>query len=133
MLIVRCRLLAFWLVLVVVLWNQQRRYPTGASFRDLVRLVPDVAWLLKGLSLDKTVSVGVRIWIAVLLVYLISPIDLIPDFIPVRGFADDAIVVALAFRFATRRAGSDAVRRHWPGTSEGLAAVLLLARLNSPS
>ncbi|WP_241976725.1 YkvA family protein [Cryobacterium sp. TMT2-4] len=65
------------------------------------------------------------------MVYLLSPIDLILDFIPVLGYADDTIVVALALRFATRRAGSDAVQRHWPGTSEGLAAVLRLAGLKS--
>ncbi|MBC7763437.1 MAG: DUF1232 domain-containing protein, partial [Candidatus Saccharibacteria bacterium] len=55
----------------------------------------------------------------------------IPDFVPVLGYADDAIVVAIALRFATRRAGSDAVQRHWPGTPEGLTAVLRLADLKS--
>ena len=61
--------------------------------------------------------------------YVFSPIDLIPDFIPVLGYADDALVVAIALRFATRRAGTDAVARHWPGTPEGLAAILRLAGL----
>jgi len=63
------------------------------------------------------------------LVYLLSPIDLIPDFIPVLGYADDALVVAIALRFATRRAGSAAIERHWPGTPAGLRAVLRLAGL----
>ncbi len=63
--------------------------------------------------------------------YLISPIDLIPDFIPVLGYADDALVVVIALRFATRRAGSEAITRHWPGTLAGLAAVLRLAGLPS--
>lgn len=63
--------------------------------------------------------------------YLISPIDLIPDFIPVLGYADDALVVVIALRFATRRAGSEAITRHWPGTLAGLAAVLCLAGLPS--
>jgi len=122
-------LLVLWLALVLVLWIEQRRHPGGASLRDLLRLAPDVARLLKRLATDRTVSIGVRIWLAVLLVYLVSPIDLIPDFIPVLGYADDAIVVAIALRFATRRAGSDAVERHWPGTPEGLSAVLRLAGL----
>lgn len=122
-------LLVLWLALILFLWIEQRRHPGGASLRDLLRLAPDVARLLKRLTADRTVSTGVRIWLAVLLVYLLSPIDLVPDFIPVLGYADDAIVVALALRFATRRAGSDAVQRHWPGTPEGLAAVLRLAGL----
>jgi len=85
--------------------------------------------LLKRLAADRTVSIRVRIWLGVLLVYLVSPIDLIPDFIPVLGYADDALVVAIALRFAFRRAGRDSVEGHWPGTPEGLAAILRLAGL----
>lgn len=124
-------LVVLWLALVLVLWIEQRRHPGGASIRDLLRLVPDVARLLKRLTTDRTLSIGVRVWLTVLLVYLLSPIDVIPDFIPVLGYADDAIVVAIALRFATRRAGSDAVQRHWPGTPEGLSAVLRLAGLKT--
>jgi uncharacterized membrane protein YkvA (DUF1232 family) len=69
--------------------------------------------------------------LGVLLVYLISPIDLIPDFIPILGYADDALVVAIALRFATRRAGREAIAQHWPGTPAGLTAVLRLAGLPS--
>lgn len=58
-----------------------------------------------------------------LLIYLILPIDLIPDFIPVIGYADDAIIVALALRSVTRRAGSAALETHWPGAPEGLQVV----------
>lgn len=62
-----------------------------------------------------------------LLVYLASPIDLIPDFIPVLGYADDAIVVAVALRSVVRSAGTEALTRHWPGTPEGLREVIRLA------
>ncbi len=124
-------LVAFWLVLVLVLWVEQRKYPGRASLRDLLRLAPDVARLLRRLAADRTVPVGVRVWLVVLLVYLVSPIDVIPDFIPVLGYADDALVVAIALRFATRRAGSAAIERHWPGTPAGLQAVLRLAGLPS--
>jgi uncharacterized membrane protein YkvA (DUF1232 family) len=65
--------------------------------------------------------VRVRLWL--LLGYLAMPIDLVPDVIPVIGYADDAIVVALVLRSVVRRAGPDAVVRHWPGTPDGLAAV----------
>ena len=120
-----------WLALILLLWLEQRKHPGRTSLMDLLRLAPDVVRLLKRLASDKTVPLGVRIWLGVLLVYLISPIDLIPDFIPVLGYADDALVVAIALRFATRRAGRDAIAQHWPGTPAGLAAVLRLAGLPS--
>ncbi|MES2093917.1 MAG: DUF1232 domain-containing protein [Actinomycetota bacterium] len=121
--------MALWLVLVVVLWIEQRRTPGTVSLGDILRLAPDVIRLVTRLVRDRTVSIGVRIWLGVLLVYLLSPIDLIPDFIPVLGYADDALVVAIALRFASRRAGSAAIERHWPGTPQGLAAVLRLVGL----
>jgi uncharacterized membrane protein YkvA (DUF1232 family) len=124
-------LLLVWLALVLLLWFEQRKHPGKATLLDLLRLAPDVARLLRRLAADRTLPVGVRIWLAVLLVYLVSPIDLIPDFIPVLGYADDALVVAIAVRFATRRAGRAALERHWPGNPAGLAAVLRLAGLPS--
>lgn len=62
-----------------------------------------------------------------LLVYLASPIDLVPDFLPVVGYADDAVVVALVLRSVVRSAGVDALARHWPGTPSGLAVIEQLA------
>ena len=118
-----------WLALVLLLWLEQRRHPSAASLRDILRLAPDVVRLVKRLLSDRAVSVWVRGWLFALIVYLASPIDLIPDFIPVLGYADDAIILAIALRFVTRRAGAEAVARHWPGTPEGLAAVLRLAGL----
>lgn len=124
-------LVLVWLVLVLVLWLEQRKHPGRASLVDLFRLAPDVVRLLKRLASDRAVPIGARIWLGVLMVYLISPIDLIPDFIPALGYADDALVVAIALRFATRRAGSDVITKHWPGTLDGLVAVLRLAGLPS--
>lgn len=68
--------------------------------------------------------------LGLLLVYVALPIDLIPDFIPVLGYADDVIVVTVVRRDVVRRAGFDAVRAHWPGTEDGLAAVSLLTGLD---
>jgi uncharacterized membrane protein YkvA (DUF1232 family) len=61
--------------------------------------------------------------------YLASPVDLVPDFLPIIGYADDVVIVAATLRSVVRRAGSDAIRRHWPGTPEGLAALWRLAGL----
>ena len=66
-----------------------------------------------------------------LLAYLAVPIDLIPDIIPVLGYADDAIIVALVLRNVVRNAGLGTVRRHWPGSDDGLAAVQRLTGLSS--
>ncbi|WP_350271631.1 YkvA family protein [Frondihabitans sucicola] len=93
--------------------------------------MPDVIRLVRRLAADRTVSIGVRVWLSILLVYLVSPIDLIPDFIPVLGYADDAIIVALALRFAARKAGRAKIEEHWPGTPHGLVAVLRLAGLTT--
>jgi uncharacterized membrane protein YkvA (DUF1232 family) len=75
---------------------------------------------------DNTLSRGIRIRLALLLTYLALPFDLIPDVIPVLGYADDAIIVIAVLRSVVRRAGIDAVRAHWPGTDDGFA---VLARL----
>ena len=68
-----------------------------------------------------------RLWL--LLGYLLFPLDLVPDFLPVIGYADDVIVVGAALRSVIRRAEPDAVRRHWPGTEEGLVALWALTGL----
>jgi uncharacterized membrane protein YkvA (DUF1232 family) len=59
---------------------------------------------------------------------LALPFDLIPDFVPILGYADDAIIVAFVLRSVARRAGPEALTNHWPGTPEGLAAVRRLCR-----
>ena len=86
--------------------------------------------LLRHLTGDGTLPRGVRVRLWLLLAYLALPIDLIPDFIPVLGYADDAIVVALALRSVARRAGPAAVERHWPGSPEGLTAVMRLVSVS---
>jgi uncharacterized membrane protein YkvA (DUF1232 family) len=68
-----------------------------------------------------------KLLLGVLVGYVVFPIDLIPDFIPVAGHLDDAIVVALALRHLLRAGGPDLVREHWPGPEKSLAIVLRLA------
>jgi uncharacterized membrane protein YkvA (DUF1232 family) len=122
-------LVLLWLVLLVVLW---RKKPEEAGLRDALRLLPDLVWLLRRLAADPALPCGVRVRLVLLLGYLALPIDLIPDFIPVLGYADDAIVVALALRSVVRCAGADALAQHWPGTPDGLRTLHRLARLPHP-
>ena len=119
-------LIVVWLALLVILWVQQRRAGRGVDWRQIIRLVADVVVLLKRLVADPEVPRGTRWWLGGLLVYLMLPIDLVPDFIPVLGYADDAIIVAIALRYAIRTAGRSAIERHWPGTAEGLDSLLSL-------
>jgi uncharacterized membrane protein YkvA (DUF1232 family) len=119
-------LLLCWLVLMAVLW---RSCPDELRLGELLRLLPDVLRLLHRLARDDTLPRGVRVRLWLLLAYLAMPIDLVPDVVPVLGHADDAIVVVLVLRSVVRRAGAEAVARHWPGTPEGLAALRRASRL----
>ena len=80
-------------------------------------------------SLRLRAAGGVRAGLALLLVYLAFPFDLVPDFIPVLGYADDAIIVAAVLRWAVRQAGIEAIRRQWPGTSDGFAGLCRITGL----
>jgi uncharacterized membrane protein YkvA (DUF1232 family) len=119
-------LLLCWLVLMAVLWLTR---PDELRARELLRLLPDVFRLVRRLAGDRTLPRGVRVRLWLLMAYLAMPIDLVPDFLPVLGHADDAIVVAVVLRSVVRRAGAAAVERHWPGTPEGLAALRRASRL----
>lgn len=119
-------ILLLWLVLLVALWLGR---PDELRIKDALRLLPDLIRLLHRLASDQTLPRGVRLRLWLLLAYLALPIDLVPDFIPAIGYADDAIIVALALRSVTRRAGPEALTKHWPGTADGLAAVRRLAGL----
>jgi uncharacterized membrane protein YkvA (DUF1232 family) len=120
-------LVLVWSVLVAALWLTK---PGDYDLKEALRLLPDLIRLVKRLATDPDTPLGVRIRLALLLAYLALPIDVIPDFVPVLGYADDAIIVALVLRSATRTAGPDALAKHWPGTAEGLIALRRLCRLN---
>ena len=122
-------LVLIYLVLLGLLWRSRSLYPGTVSMRDALRLLPDLIRLLRRLAADPNVPRGVRVRAFLLLAYLLSPIDLIPDFVPVLGYADDIIIVAIALRSVTRRAGQDAVERHWPGTPQGLQVIRKFARI----
>ncbi|MFY9916540.1 MAG: YkvA family protein [Nocardioidaceae bacterium] len=120
-------LLLVWLLMIIALWLSR---PDSTSVKQLLRLLPDVVRLLSRLARDATLPFGIRVRLWLLLAYLAMPFDVIPDFIPVVGYADDAIVVAVTLRSVVRRSGRGAIERHWPGTPEGLAALDRLVRAN---
>lgn len=122
-------LVLIWVALVTHLYLLGRKEEDPTRLKDVLRLIPDVVRLLRRLSTDPTLPRGVRVRLILLIAYLVFPIDLVPDFIPVVGYADDAVIVGLALRSVTRAAGPEALDRHWPGTDEGLRAVRRLAGL----
>ncbi|TMB92203.1 MAG: DUF1232 domain-containing protein [Chloroflexi bacterium] len=119
-------LVVAWLLLVVFLMLSR---PKGLVVKEAMRLLPDTLRLLKRLAADSSLPRGVRIRLWLLFGYLAMPFDLIPDFLPVIGYADDVIIVGVVLRSVVRHAGPEAVRRHWPGTADGLAALCRAAQL----
>jgi uncharacterized membrane protein YkvA (DUF1232 family) len=120
-------LLVLWLLLLALLW---RARPDELTARGALGLLPDVLRLVRRLAADRSLPRAVRVRLWLLLAYLLSPIDLVPDFVPVLGYADDVVVVAWALRSVVRASGADAVTRHWPGDAAGLAAVSRLTGLS---
>jgi uncharacterized membrane protein YkvA (DUF1232 family) len=97
--------------------------------RALAGIAPDCAVLLHRLSRERRLSRSRRLVLAACAGYVLFPVDLVPDFIPVAGQLDDAVVVGLGLRVALRGAGAAAVIRHWPGPAASLRVVLWLAGL----
>jgi uncharacterized membrane protein YkvA (DUF1232 family) len=122
---VSAALLLSWLALIVAL---AIRRPKGSLLKEALRLLPDLLRLLKRLTTDRTLPVGVRVRVSLLFVYLALPIDIIPDFVPVLGYADDAIIVILVLRSVCRRVSVEALRAAWPGSDDGFAALQRLLK-----
>ncbi|MEU8057249.1 YkvA family protein [Microbispora bryophytorum] len=115
-----------WAALVIALAVVR---PKGPLLKEALRILPDLLRLLRRLAADRSLPRGVRVRLGLLLAYLAFPIDLVPDFIPVLGYADDAIIVTAVLRGVVRRAGLGAVRQHWPGSDDGFAALCRLTGL----
>ncbi|HVC86544.1 MAG TPA: YkvA family protein [Gaiellaceae bacterium] len=107
-----------WLVLV----------GRGGDARALATFIPDCVVLVTRLARDPRVPRRRKLLLLGLVVYLASPLDLVPDFIPVAGQLDDAIVVALVLRHVVRAGGEPLIRELWPGPERSLALILQLAR-----
>ena len=119
--VVRVALLLFllWTTLALTLLLSQ---PRSASLSEVLRLLPDTLRLLRRLATDPRVPMGLRVALWLVLGYLVFPFDLIPDFFPLIGQVDDAILICLAIRSVARHVGAKTIQESWPGTKQGLSA-----------
>jgi uncharacterized membrane protein YkvA (DUF1232 family) len=115
--------LVLWAAMLAIFWVVR---PKGVPVSSLLRLIPDVLRLLRSLIGDRSVALDVRLVLVGLVAWIVSPIDLIPEFIPVIGPLDDIVVAVAALRYVRRRLGVAELRRRWAGTPE---AFELLTRV----
>jgi uncharacterized membrane protein YkvA (DUF1232 family) len=115
---------AVWLVAVIVLVAVGRR----TQARELAVLLPNLVLLFRGLLHDRRVTRGSKAWIWFALVWTLSPIDLIPEFIPVAGPLDDVIVAGLVLRHVLRRTDREVVAAYWRGEPSTLDAIITVGR-----
>lgn len=113
-------LVVLWAVLLVVLWILR---PRDVSARELLRVIPDLLRLLRSIVSDRSAPWDVRVVLVLLIAWILSPIDLIPEFIPVLGPLDDVVVAVLAMRYTRRRMGIEDLRSRWVGSADGFALV----------
>ena len=113
-------LLLAWAAFITLLWVVK---PKDARLGELVRVVPDVLRLVRDLIGDRTAPIGVRLALVGLLAWLLNPVDIIPEFIPVLGPLDDVVVAVLVLRYVRRRLGEVGFREHWRGSDEGYASL----------
>ena len=114
-----------WGALVVGLVVAGRR----EDARVLARFIPDCVVLLSRLLRDERVPRRRKLLLAGLVGYLALPFDLVPDFLPVIGYADDVVVVVWTLRSVVRVVGLSELRRHWRGTDDGFEALRKVAGL----
>jgi len=117
-------LAVLWLLLLLILWHWR---PDELTAREAMRLLPDVLRLVGRLARDRSLPWSVRLRLWLLVGYLAMPLDLVPDVIPVIGYADDVVLVLAVLRSVVRRAGRPLLESHWPGSPAGLDALLRLA------
>jgi uncharacterized membrane protein YkvA (DUF1232 family) len=114
-------LVALWALLLVLFWVLR---PKGVPLRELLGLIPEVLRLLRSVVGDRSAPADVRLVLIGLLAWILSPIDLIPEFIPVLGPLDDVVVAVVAMRYVRRRVGIADLRARWTGTDDGFALLL---------
>ena len=116
-------LLGAWALLVALLWIFR---PRDIATRELIAFVPDLVRLVRALIADPVLPARVRLALVVLLGWLLSPIDLIPEFIPVLGPLDDVVVAVIVLRYVRRRLGTAALEQRWSGSEAGFRLLVRL-------
>jgi uncharacterized membrane protein YkvA (DUF1232 family) len=118
-------IVAVWVALIGALLLAGR----GGAARQVATFLPNLILLFRGLWRDPRVPRGSKLLLGFGLVWLASPIDLIPEFVPVVGPLDDAIVAALILRSVARRVGRSVLAEHWRGDPATLDTFFRLARI----
>ena len=126
LLIAGIALVVVWLVVVVVLLFLGRK----TLARELISLLPNLVRLFRGLLGDERVPRSSKALLVLGGLWLASPIDLIPEFLPGIGAIDDAVVASLVLRHVVKRAGPDVVRDHWRGDPRTITVLLRAARVS---
>jgi uncharacterized membrane protein YkvA (DUF1232 family) len=121
-------LLASWALLYVA----ARRLPPGI-LRELAAFIPDCVTTVRRLRKDPRVPRRAKIAIVIAGVWVASPLDLIPEFIPVIGPLDDIVVVAIALRYAGRQMPREVLLAAWPGQPRLLERLLGPPRSDEPA
>jgi uncharacterized membrane protein YkvA (DUF1232 family) len=121
-------LVALYLLLILAFVLAGRR----EAARAIAGFVPDCAVMFGRLARDAETPRAPKVALIMLAAYLASPIDLVPDFIPVAGQLDDAILVVLALGWLVRSRGEQAIREAWPGPESPLRALLAAGGVRSP-
>ncbi|HZB79559.1 MAG TPA: DUF1232 domain-containing protein [Actinomycetota bacterium] len=116
-----------WLLAVLVLLWLGRK----TLARELMTLLPNLVRLFRGLLGDERVPRSSKALLLLGAVWLASPIDLIPEFLPGVGAMDDAVVAGLLLRHVVKRAGPDVVKDHWRGDPRTIGLLLRAARVSS--
>jgi uncharacterized membrane protein YkvA (DUF1232 family) len=118
-------LLAVWALFIALLWILR---PKDVPLGEALRIVPDLLRLVRSLVVDRTVPLAVRAALIGLSAWLLNPIDLVPEFIPVLGPLDDVVVALIVLRYVRRRIGEHELSRRWPGTADGYALLSRVLR-----
>jgi uncharacterized membrane protein YkvA (DUF1232 family) len=103
-----------------------------SAARELATLIPNLVVLFRGLLGDHRVPWQAKAWIAVAIAWVVSPIDLIPEFLPIVGPLDDAIVAALVLRYVMKHADPDVLTEHWRGDPTTLRRIVGMRVASNP-